>query len=128
AAVVSPRDVRQLAQLSAVERSVRYRDPQHVGVKLQIEPVLQAQRLELIVGHLPGDPAADLVAEILDARLNHRVIVLVVLVHQITQLPASGSAGLRVRSGRTVGPSARMRSLICAGRTPATGSGSASIA
>src|SRR3546814_16693583 len=36
----------------------------------------------------------------------------------ITQLPRLGSAGLRVRSGRTVGPRARMRCLICAGRGP----------
>ena len=40
------------------------------------------------------------------------------LSYQITHSPAVGSAGFNVRSGRTVGPSARTRSLMCAGRGP----------
>jgi hypothetical protein len=104
AAVVFARDVRQPAHLRRIERPVGDRHAQHVRVKLQVEPVLEPERLELVVGQLPGDTPAGLVAELLDPGLDHRVVVLVVLVHQITQVPALGSAGLSVRSGRTVGP------------------------
>ncbi len=128
AAVVLAGDVRQRVHLPRIERAVRDRHPQHVGVELKVEPVLEPQRLELVVVHLAGDPAAYLVAEFLDAGVDHRLVVLVVLVHQITQSLASGSAGFSVRSGRTVGPSARTRSLICAGRTLPSASRSPSIA
>ena len=110
--VIGARDMGQLAHLARIERAIGDGDAQHVGVELEIEPVLQPQGLELVVRHLAGDAAAGLVAEFLHAGIDHRLVVLVVSIHQITQLPASGSAGLRVRSGRTVGPSARIRSLI----------------
>ena len=87
-------------------------------MKLEVEPVHQPQRAERFLGQVAFEPAADLVAEFLDAGIDHRLVVLVITIHQITQFPASGSAGFSVRSGRTVGPSARMRSLMWAGRTP----------
>ena len=104
AAIISAGDVRELAHLPAVERAIGNRHAQHVGVELQVEAVLQAQGLELVVGQVAFDAAAGLVAELLDAGLHHRMVIIVVAVHQITQLPASGSAGFSVRSGRTVGP------------------------
>ena len=54
----------QLAQLRRVQRAVRDGDPQHIGVQLQIEAVLQPQRLELVLGQLAGQAAGDLVAEL----------------------------------------------------------------
>jgi hypothetical protein len=41
--------MRQLAHLAAVQRAIGDRDPQHVGMKLQVEAVHQAQRLELVL-------------------------------------------------------------------------------
>ena len=87
-------------------------------MELEIEPVHQPQRLELVLGQVAFEPAPRLVAEFGDAGVDHRLVVMVIAVHQITQFQAAGSAGLTARSARTVGPSARMRSLICAGRTP----------
>ncbi len=52
AAIVDPRDMGELAHLAGVERAIGDRHPQHVGVQLEIEPVLQPKRLELVVGQL----------------------------------------------------------------------------
>jgi len=82
AAIVFARDMPQHPHLAAVERAIGNGDTQHVGVELEIEPVLQAQRLELIVGQLPGEPAARLVAKFLDAGVDDRLVVFVVAVHQ----------------------------------------------
>ena len=115
-AVVFVRDIRQRVHLLAIERAIGDGDAQHIGMQLEIEPVHQPERLELVFGQLAFETTTRLVAEFLDAGIDHRLVVMIVFVHQITQLPISGSAGLRVRSGRTVGPSARTRSLICDGR------------
>ena len=63
-----------LAAMSASLRSWRERqravgdgDAQHVGVELQIEAVLQPQRLELVLGQLAREAALHLVAELRDA-------------------------------------------------------------
>ena len=119
AAVIALGDVGQLVHLGGVQRPVGNRYPQHVGVQLQVEPVHQPQRAERLLRQVALEPAAGLVAEFLDAGIDHRLVVLIILVHQITHSPAAGSAGFNVRSGRTVGPSARIRSLMWAGRTPA---------
>ena len=119
AAVVLVRDVTQHPHLAPVQRAIGDRHAQHIGVELEIEPVLQPQRLELVLGDLARHAPRHLPAEFLHARIDHGLIILVILVHvQITCFAASGSPGRRERSSRTVGPSARMRSLICAGRTP----------
>ena len=125
-AVVFARDVREHPHLTAVERAIGNGNAQHIGVQLQVEAVHQAQRLELIFGHVTGQAAAHLIAKFSDAGIHNRLIILVIFIHQITQLPAFGSAGFNVRSGRTVGPSARTRSLIWAGRGP-SGVATASI-
>ena len=43
-------DHRQLPQLQRVQRAVRDGDAQHVGVQLQVEPVAQPERQELLLG------------------------------------------------------------------------------
>ncbi len=57
-------DVGELAQLPHIQRAVGNGDAQHVGVQLQIETVHQPERLELVLGQLPGQPAGYLVAEL----------------------------------------------------------------
>jgi hypothetical protein len=44
AAVIALADQRELAHLLRGKRAVGHRDPQHIGVELQIDAVLQAQR------------------------------------------------------------------------------------
>ncbi len=80
AAVVLARDVGELAQLARRQRAVGDGDAQHVGVELQVEPVGEAQRLELLFGELARDAPAHLVAELLDALGDQRAVVVVVLV------------------------------------------------
>ena len=64
-----------------------------------------------------GDAARGLVAEFGDAGIDHGLVVGIILIHQTTPAAASGSPGRSVKSSRTVGPNARMRSLMWAGRT-----------
>jgi hypothetical protein len=80
AAVVRAGDVGQLAELAGRQRAVGNGDPQHVGVELKVEPVGQAQRLELRLGELARQAAAHLVAELLDALGDQRAVVVVVTV------------------------------------------------
>ena len=70
AAVVFARDLGELAHLARVQRSVGDGDPQHVGVELQIEPVHQPQRTELLFGELARQSAGDLAAELRHARVT----------------------------------------------------------
>ena len=65
-------DHRQLAHLVRVQRAVGDRDAQHVGVQLQVEPVHQPQRLELVLGQGAVDPALHLAAELGDAGRGRR--------------------------------------------------------
>ena len=108
AAVVAPRHVRQHAHLLRRQRAVGDRDPQHVGVELQIDAVHQAQELELVLGQLAGEAAAHLVAKLGDALVDQRLIEFVVAVHRWPQA-APGSA--------KVGPATRMRSRRLPGST-----------
>ncbi len=80
AAVVLAGDVGELAQLAGRQRAIGNGDPQHVGVELQVEPVGQPQRLELLLGELAHQAAAHLVAELLDALGDQRAVVVIVAV------------------------------------------------
>ena len=81
AAIICAGDMAEHPHLPAVQRPIGDGDAQHIGVKLQIEAVLQAQRLELILGHFAGDAAADLIAEFVHAGIDDRLVVFVVSVH-----------------------------------------------
>ncbi len=50
-------------------------------MELQIKPVHQTERLELVLGQLPGKPAGDLAAELLDTLVHQGLIEFVVPVH-----------------------------------------------
>ena len=80
AAIVLARDVGQLAQLAGRQRAVGNGDPQHVGVKLQVEAVVQTQRLELLLRQLTRQPPPHLIAELVDALGDESPVVIVVLV------------------------------------------------
>src|SRR3546814_15664415 len=50
-------------------------------MQLQIKAVLQPQRLELVLGQFTGETARHLVAELIDAGIDDRLVILVVTVH-----------------------------------------------
>ena len=75
ATVILVRDCRQRLHLARTERAIRDRDAQHISVELQVEPVHQPQRLELVFGQLSFQAAAGLIAEFLDAGIDHCLIV-----------------------------------------------------
>ena len=52
-----------------------------VGVEREGEAGHQPQRLEQILGQVPGEPARDLVAELVHAGVDDRLVVAVVAVH-----------------------------------------------
>ncbi len=81
AAVVAARDVGELVQLGSAQQSVRDRDAQHRRMALDVQSVAQAQRAELLLGQLPGEVAARLVAEFRDALIDNCLIQLIVLIH-----------------------------------------------
>ncbi|MNP03554.1 hypothetical protein D3C76_954430 [compost metagenome] len=81
AAVVLAGDARQAAQLVRRQGAVRDGDPQHVGVFLQVEAVLQAQRQELLFRELAADTPRHLVAELRDALQDKGAVVVIVVVH-----------------------------------------------
>src|SRR5690606_38796757 len=89
AAVVYPSDVRELAQLPRRQRAVRHVHAQHVRVKLQVDAVLQPQRLELILGDLAREAPLDLTAKLRDALGNEPMVEFIVTIHPpLLRLPA----------------------------------------
>ena len=81
APVVDARHMGELAELVRRKRAVRDRDPQHIGVELQVHPVHQPQRLELVLGQLARKPARDLSAEFRRPLRDEGAVKLVVDVH-----------------------------------------------
>src|SRR5207248_4843348 len=81
AAVIFARDMGKLPQLVRRQRAVGDRDAEHVGVQLQIDPVLEPQDLELVLGELAGEAAFHLVAEFQDALVDERAVDFIVSVH-----------------------------------------------
>src|SRR3546814_1396598 len=81
AAVICAGDMAKLPHLAAAERAIRNGHAQHIGMQLQIKAVLQPQRLELVLGQFTGETARHLVAELIDAGIDDRLVILVVTVH-----------------------------------------------
>ncbi len=81
AAIVAARDMGQRPQLLRRQRAVGDGDAEHVGVQLQIHPVLQPQHLEFVLGEFAGEPALHLVAEFGDAFVDQCAIEFVICVH-----------------------------------------------
>ncbi len=111
AAVVTPGDQRQRAQLSRRQRAVGNRHAQHVGVLLQVQAVLQAQREELLLAELAIEAPRHLVAKLRHAFVDQCPVIVVVQVHPEHPRCAHRTRGRRkaVRFGRWEADYARSR-------------------
>ncbi|MDT4841363.1 hypothetical protein FQZ97_752150 [compost metagenome] len=98
AAVVLAGDARQAAQLVRRQGAVGDGHPQHVGVLLQVQAVLQAQRQELLFGELAADTPRHLVAELRDALLHQGAVVVVVVVHAKAPARRAGAFTMGARA------------------------------
>ena len=90
AAIVAPRDMRQLPQLLRRQRAVGDRDAKHIGVQLQIDAVLQPQHLEFVLGEFAGQPSLHLIAKFRDAFVDERAVEFVICVHDGGLTPEPG--------------------------------------
>jgi hypothetical protein len=80
-AIVFARDAREHPHLAARQQTVRNRNAQHRRVALDVQPVAQAQRLEVVFGELTSQEPARLVAELRDTLVHQALVDLVVLIH-----------------------------------------------
>src|SRR5687767_4001906 len=98
-------------------------------MKLQIQPVHQAQRTELVLRQFTAEAAVGLVTELRGAFPHELMVKFIIAIHGYqaslkANAPAVPSACLP-RSSLTVGPRVRMRSRICTARIfPSTRSAS----
>ena len=128
ALVVAARDIGEGAHLPRREGAVGNRDPQHVGVELEIEPIHQAQGLEFLLAQLTTQSPGDLAAELGDPLAHQSAIEFVVAVHGFGfTLAAQATSACLPRSRRTVGPRARIASRWRTGRGTAPSSQVTSI-
>ena len=81
AAVVFARNVREHAHLRRRQQTVGHRDAQHRRVFLHIQPVLQAQRAEVVFGQFAGKETPRLVAELLHPFGDDALVDIVISIH-----------------------------------------------
>ena len=81
APVIGARDVGELVQLARGQGAIRDGDAEHVGMQLQIDAILEAQRLEFVLGQFAAQAAADLIAKLGHALAHKLGIKFVVTVH-----------------------------------------------
>ncbi len=81
ALVIVARDAGELAQLARIELAIGNGHAQHVCVQLEIDPVLQAQRLELVFQKLAGKPALHLATELVHTIAHDLRVEFVISVH-----------------------------------------------
>ena len=81
ALVIDVRNHGELAHLLGVQLAIRDGYTQHIGMQLQVDPVLQAQRLEVFFLELALETTLHLTAELLRALPDQRAIEFVVTVH-----------------------------------------------
>ena len=82
-ALVPPlRDHRQLAHLAAVQRPIGDRHAQHIGMQLQIKPVHQTQRLELIFRKRAINPPRHLSRELRHAFAQKGFVKVTIEIHR----------------------------------------------
>ena len=117
AAIVAARDLGELAHLARVQDAIGHRDPQHIGVQLQIEAVHQPMRTELLLGQFAGKAARDLVAELLDpggdergVEIRHSDTWSASVAAALGPVRGARPAACLPRSRRLVGPAARIAS------------------
>ncbi len=71
----------ELVHLAAIQGAIGDGNAQHIGVKLQIDAIHQAQGFELVLGQRAGDAALDLLAELGIAGGQEPAVEIVVSVH-----------------------------------------------
>ena len=81
AAIVTPGDGAQHAQLRRGQQSVGDRDPQHGRVGLNVQAVAQAQVFEFVVAEFAGEEAPRLVAKLRDALIDERPVHHIISIH-----------------------------------------------
>ncbi len=81
ATVVLAGNMRQGAHLHRRQGAVGNRHAQHVGMFLQVQAVLQAQRQKLLLTQVASQAPLYLVTELGDALAHQRTVIIVVLVH-----------------------------------------------
>jgi len=102
AAIIIARDLGQLAHPHRVQLAIGNGHAQHIGVQLQIDAVLQAQRFELVFQDLAGQAAFDLTTELIHAFLDDLRVKFIIAIHSIVSTEA----------GSTAHPE-RIRRMIC---------------
>ena len=100
APVILVRDIGQNMHLRTGQCAIRDGDAQHIGVELQIKPVHQPQRLELVFGQLAGKAAFHLIAKFVHTGVDHLLVIRIIFIHKIRS-PSRWLGGRQVsKSGR----------------------------
>ena len=81
AAIIAPAHMGEHAQLLRRQGTVGNGDPQHIGVKLQIDAVHETQRLEFLLRQLARHAPRHLVAEFPNPFGEQRLVEFVVKIH-----------------------------------------------
>jgi hypothetical protein len=81
AAVVGARDVREHTQLFRRQFAVGNRHAQHRRIALDVKPVHEPERPELVFAELAAEEAPRLLAEFADSLIDQALVVLVIAVH-----------------------------------------------
>src|SRR5690606_27828967 len=103
-AVISARDMGELAQLPRGQRTIGHGDTQHIGVQLQIEPVHQPQRPELVLAELAAEAPAHLVGKLRGAARYESRVEFVISIHARPHPGAGGPMPVRWRRAAPWGP------------------------
>ena len=82
ATVKITRNTSQTAKLFCIENPIGNRNPEHVGMKLQIQTILQPQRFEFILAQCPCQTAFDLITKLCRTRFDKCAVKLIVVIHR----------------------------------------------
>ena len=98
--VIVTRNLGEAAQLDRRELAIGNRNAQHVGMQLQVHTVLQAQRLELVLGQRAGQAPRDLAAELSHPLRHQTGVKLIIPVHASPRASAEGQVPARIARPR----------------------------
>ena len=90
APVIGARDMGELAQLLGRQSAVRHCNPEHIGMQLQIEPVHQPQRPELVFAQFARQAARNLVGKLRGATGYESRVKFVISIHDRPHPDAGG--------------------------------------
>src|SRR3569833_791995 len=100
AAVMPERDMGEHAQLPRSQQAVGYGNPQHIGMALQIQAVLQTERTEFVFRQFIGKAPPKLIAVLRNPFLHDQMIILVVTIHRSSLCQTLCQAFERASAGR----------------------------